>query len=827
LPEAGNIGRGSGLSTYGEKRYAWQFLKIAGELVAKGLASADAERVLAASRDAWQQVLLNAAPAGLNIVGRQRNAIVAIDLTGKGPQLLVADGDDRQMVSACIRSDPDQVVFEPPRSRAGDIGTFLGLQYPQRVIRASGITVVYESGGHAVVPTLDAPFVEDELRGALRDVLILSLRYRNSFYHGAVDDVLHRLAAVRILWVTGLEMRVSGTVMPVPRFSERAVFVPSSDVGTILAPAELRGTPRVLGAIAEALGTALGSRRQIGEPLQLFAAQLRPDPLACTETDYAEVLEITVEEVQGVLRSTRTPLSSLLRTLRPFAQLYGGEAAGHAFAPGGRLTSQDDILRALTAIEPELPLSAADLLQRARVSEARSLAISLGVDLAALNDVLAAVGPPYAPIDRTKHHRETLAAFLDRSEPMVRESLRASYLSVFRSRGDLSAYVKAMDAPRPELPHGYGHTSIALTSASMTEWLGAWLAAQGATSVGDVPREREALDAVREANMRRLRILAPKMRVAVLRRGAASEPLRTTYCSLAATESALTSAGIRGGWCDFERLDEDAALAWLARIGLWPAAWPPSITQLALSDEDVAEVARQDEAARVAAVTHRRVIEYSGGNFTVGLDSLGSLSDRISSLVATNSALLATSSRTMSGEAPVIHRQPPGDGGGGGWGGPSPGSRLSDDEREVLGFFGEAIAFGWLKQRFGRKRVVDLSCWKSGYRRHVADKLGDDSLGYDFAIRNGGTNWFFEVKATKTEETLPRHMIELGSSEIARAEVCRADRRFRYRILYVLDALHPEKARIFVLPNPRSREGEAFYAEPATSGVRLLFPLRK
>jgi hypothetical protein len=144
----------------------------------------------------------------------------------------------------------------------------------------------------------------------------------------------------------------------------------------------------------------------------------------------------------------------------------------------------------------------------------------------------------------------------------------------------------------------------------------------------------------------------------------------------------------------------------------------------------------------------------------------------------------------------------------------------------VIGFFGEAIAFDWLKQRFGRNRVVDLSCWKSGYRRHVDSEPGNDSLGYDFAVGNGGTTWYFEVKATKADEVQPRHMVELGSSEIAQAEVCRADKRSRFRILYVLDALHPDKAKLFVLPNPRSREGEAFYAEPSTAGVRLLFPLR-
>lgn len=222
---------------------------------------------------------------------------------------------------------------------------------------------------------------------------------------------------------------------------------------------------------------------------------------------------------------------------------------------------------------------------------------------------------------------------------------------------------------------------------------------------------------------------------------------------------------------------------------------------------------------RLAATTRRRVIEYSGGTFTFGVDTLSAVSDTIADLVATNTALLETSSRPVQGVAPILRRRKPGEPGGGGGGGGG-GLRLSEEERDLIGFFGERIAFDWLKSRYGHSRVVDLSCWKSNYRRHVAGSSGDDTLGYDFAIENGGTSWYFEVKATKGEEAHGRHMIELGSSEIAFAEHCRAERRSRYRVLYVLDALHPDKARIFPLPNPRSATGAVFYADPMSGEVR-------
>ena len=150
---------------------------------------------------------------------------------------------------------------------------------------------------------------------------------------------------------------------------------------------------------------------------------------------------------------------------------------------------------------------------------------------------------------------------------------------------------------------------------------------------------------------------------------------------------------------------------------------------------------------------------------------------------------------------------------------------MSEDEKEVVGFFGEVIAFAWLKARFGRRRIIDEGCWKSSYRCHVYGSEGDDSLGYDFEVRSGRTVWFFEVKATSASEIGPRHTVELGSTEIARAEQCKAEQRFHYRILQIVNALHPEPARLLVLPNPRSREGRVFYAEQTSVGVRLQFRL--
>jgi hypothetical protein len=525
--------------------------------------------------------------------------------------------------------------------------------------------------------------------------------------------------------------------------------------------------------------------------------------------------------VRSVLAAAQASIANLLQVLRPFVALFAGNQAALGFVVGAGLSTEADILAMLREHSGNLPMEPENLVHRCREApNVEAVALGFKVDLTALNAVLAELGPPYAPVDLTERHENKLAHFLGRNGAIVQESIRAAYRSRFERGEDLTDYARARDTARPRLPDGFGLRSIELPQSQLSEWLDAWLSGLGVTLVDAAPNPRDAIGVVREDNLRYLRELARAMRVAILCRADPADPLRSKVADNPAAETALTTAATKGGWCDFDRLDEAATLDWASRCGLWPLSWPNNLGQLNVTEEERARVSEEDRRARAAALGRRRVIEYSGGAFTVGVDSLASVSAHISSLVGANAALLNTSTRTVSGVAPQsVRRQSNSDGGRG-----EAEHRLTDEESEVVGFFGEAIAFNWLKRRFGQKRVVDLSCWKSEYRRHVTNEHGDD---YDFEVRNGGTRWFFEVKATTSETPRPRQMIELGSSEIAHAEVCRADKRMRYRILYVLDALNPDLARIFVLPNPRSRQGQTFYADAMSAGVKLIFPLPK
>ena len=820
-PRAAEILREAGLPEFGTTAAAWRYLVAAGSLLRDETTSNDAERLFSAAQEAWLAANLETTPpVGLRILGRRAGRIFAIDPRQAASKILVADGDDRQLLAATARADVATVMMEPPAARARPIAAYLAQHFPNTVRRASQIEARYESEGAVIVPDPADLTIEEAFGDGVRQILALTLRYRSSFYRGNPEDTLARLASVRVRPLATLDLRIGDFAEPVPRFGQRAVLLDGGGAATILYAEALAGSDQLLIGLATAIAAAVGAPSTVGEPLLAFAAELGVIGLSASFDDYASILGVPADEIRNVLGAARASIASLLRTIRPIVAYLLGLEQAERFVVGTGLTSEEEVVAALDGSGDALPEPPRDIVRRCRDSgDVAAIAIALRMDLRRLNEVLASLGTPYAEIDLTSRHQATLAAFLSRKEAPVRESIRVSYREAFESGASLAPYVTARDTARPELPLGYGTEHVDLSSDTMQGWLDDWMTRHCAAWHPEPTSHRQRRDVVRDANLKALRAAMPEVRTAVLARADAADPLRARYATLADVEGASVQAALAGGWIDFDRLEREQMVGWLARSSLWPDHWA-SLAGLAITDKERAARVRDDEAARIAATTVKKQMPYSGGVFTFGVDGMGSLADHIGALVAGNSVLLQTSARTLKGIAPVLN---PGTGGGGGGGG-SGVSRLTDDERNLIGFFGETIAFEWLKRRFGAKRVVDDASWRSEYRNHVFGEGGDDQLGYDFEIKNGATHWYFEVKSTTTPGPLAVQSLELGASEFRRADLCKADRRERYRILYVTDALHPEKAQIFPLANPRSRTGRSFFAD-RQAGQRLYFPL--
>ncbi|ESY96674.1 ATP-binding protein [Mesorhizobium sp. LNHC229A00] len=810
-----------GLSIFGEQGAAWRLLAQAGEWLDGS--SHPAERLWALTVDAWAHASLSRdLPAGMRLLGKMDGAVISFDPRTEERAVYIADADDRSMAAALSRVARGVIMFEPPLVKAKDVASYLCSKVSERLQRMSDMEVVYRTPDGAFTYDTSDALLEQDFVGDLRSFVLLTVRYRCKFVSAGPDKILGKLSALRIRWVDSLELQVGQHTLPLPSFQHSAVLVNAGQGDTLLAPMAARGTDRELMVLAPGIGEAIASRPLASDAFYAVAARMFQAGKGLTPEGLAEALDVASEDVIAAMQASRSLLGALLHVARPFIRLWGATAAVEGILQDHRLSTEGDLVAALDALA-SMPVAGARLLDACRSGSVEAAALDLGVDLAALNTVLEELEVPYRSIDRTAYHEEMFSNYYLRQKARVRESIRQACRADFRS-GKLARYLAARDAPAPTIPRGIGHSLIRSGPTDWALWLADWLVGWNIATLVELPGAEASLDAVRDANQKILKALAPKARLMLVKKLGIEAEIVKQWRDPDGLEGRLVALANAQGWLDFDRLDEAGILDWLGRGGLWPANWPTSLAPVdhGLLAEDLEALKEAERKAREErASPPPPKLDYTGGTFVVGQTTLASITDQISELADGNAALLASSSKTIKGRHVILSKGGSGGGDGGGWTGGK--SRVSDDEKAVIGYFGEAIAFAWLKAKFGRNRVVDYECWKSGYRVHACGKTGEDLLGYDFEIQSGKATWFFEVKATASPDPGDVRMVELGSTEIAKAEVCHAENRLHYRILYVVNALKPDQATLGVLPNPRSEEGKSFYTEQKSAGVRLFF----
>ncbi len=809
-----------GVSVLGEAASAWRLLAQATGWLGRGRHPGD--RLLSLTQDAWSKADLSLPlPPDLKLLARVDGQVIAFDPRSEERPIYIADAEDRAMAGALARVSKGIIVFEPPLAKAAKVAAYLCGQVPNRLQRMSTMEVVYQTPDGPFVPSTDDLILEDDLRIDLRSFVLLTVRYRCRFFTASPDTIVARLGALKVRWVEDLHLQVGAHRLPLNSFPHSAVLVRTKDTATVLAPRSAQEDGRALLVCAEAIGEAIGSRQMTSADLYTVAARLHQAGHGVTAEGLALALELAAEDVLSAMKDSRSVIAILLHVIRPFARLWGGEDVLDRLQQSEGAITENDLASALDRCG--MQMSGSTLVEACRSGSVEAAALQLDVELGPLNEVLAGLGDPYRPIDRSAHHQEAFNGYFLRQEARVRESLRQAFGSGF-AVGDLSSYLAARAAAAPSIPNGVGRDLLRSDASHWTAWLMDWLAGLGVSGLADPPEVRQGLEAVREANQRTLKALAQRARMLVLAKAGLESEASAAWLEADGLEGRLLSLAAAQGWMDFERLNEPAALGWLQRAGVWPKDWAASVEpeDHGMARGELAAAVEAERKARQARINPPRTMKFAGGEYVSGQTDLGSLADHIADLTKGNASLLASSSKPMKGKGVILPRRGPGGGGGGGDG--SGADRMTDEEKAVVGFFGEAIAFEWLKEKFGRKRVVDHGCWKSRYRRHVCGEDGDDRLGYDFELASGKAIWFFEVKATSAPDPGERRMIELGSTEIAKAEACRAENRLHYRILHVVNALQPDKARLSVLPNPRTEEGKAFFTEQQSAGVRLYFP---
>ncbi|ESY56845.1 hypothetical protein X744_21110 [Mesorhizobium sp. LNJC372A00] len=811
-----------GLSILGQAGSAWPLLVQAGEWLTSSALPGD--RLWSLTQDAWAKADLGRdLPAGLRLLARVDGEVIAFDPRTEIRPIYVADADDRTMVTALSRAARGVVIFEPPLAKAKEVASYLSSRLPDRLQLMSEMEMVYRTPEEAFKFDASDPLIENEISGDLRSFVLLTVRYKCRFVSAGGDAIVGKLAALRIRWVDELRLQLGNHLLDITSFQHSAVLVSSPGGGdTLLAPRSAKGTDKELMVLASGLGEAVASRSLASDAFFATASRMAQTGLGLSSHGLADALGLSLEDVVSSMQDSRSIMGILVRVARPFMALWGDAPVLDALADH-QWSTEVDMASALDGLAGS-HVPGARLIEAFRSGSVESAALDLDVDLAALNRVLRELGPPYQIIDRTTHHQEGFTSHYVRQQARVRESLRNAHITRFQA-GNLADYLLVRNMPPPAIPADVGLNLLRSTHAEWTSWLTEWLGKAGIDTLVELPEHSASLEVVREKNQKAMKALAPMARLVVVKRLGADALGANFWRDPDGLEGRIMAAASGGGWIDFDPLGEAALLEWLAKDGLWPVSWPRSLTlaEHGLTQDDIEALKTAERNSRELRLNPPRTLGYSGGDFIVGQTTLASITDSISQLAESNKALLNSSSSTSRGVFPTYASGSGGGGGGGGGGYGNSTTRMTEEEKKVIGYFGEAIAFAWLKAKFGRKRIVDHACWKSEYRFHACGEHGDDYLGYDFEIQSGRATWYFEVKATSTADSGYLDMIELGSTEIAKAEVCRAENRSHYRILRVTNALRPELAKLTMLPNPRSEDGLKFYAEQKSTGIRLQF----
>ncbi|MBY3315076.1 sacsin N-terminal ATP-binding-like domain-containing protein [Rhizobium laguerreae] len=808
-----------GLSIFGQPGSAWPLLLQASEWLMSSALPGD--RLWSLTQDAWAKADLGRdLPVGLRLLAKVDGEVIAFDPRTEIRPVYVADAEDRTMVAALSRVARGVIIFEPPPTKAKEVASYLSARLPGRLQRMSEMDVVYRTPSETFVFDSLNPSIESEISGDLRSFVLLTVRYKCKFVSASPDTLVGKLSALRIKWVDELRLQLGSHQLEVPSFRHSAVLVSSNEGDTLLAPRSARGTDKELMVLAHGLGEAVASRSLASDAFFATASRMAQTGLGLTSQGLADALGLSPEDVVASMQDSRSVIGALVHVARPFIGLWSdarvlNELTDHKWS------TEADMAAALDGLSNS-PVRGVRLIEACRSGSVVSAALDLDVDLAALNNVLREIGPPYQIIDRTLHHQEGFTSHYVRHQARIRESFRRAYFPHFRT-GNLVGYLAARSAAPPTIPPGVGHSLLRSTHTEWASWLLDWLKQAGTDSLVELPERDAALEVVRDKNLKSLKVLAPSARLIVVKRLGSDAEGAGFWHNPEGLEERLMALASARGWIDFDLLSEQASLEWLAREGLWSVDWPRSLAPAdhGLTQGDIEALKMEERQARELRLNPPRTLAYSGGDIVFGQTSLASITDSISQLAESNTELLNSSSNMSGGIFPAQGGGGGRGGGGGGYGTST--TRITEEEKKVIGYFGEVIAFAWLKAKFGHKRIVDNSCWKSEYRFHACGERGDDNLGYDFEILSGRAAWYFEVKATSAADPGNVDMIELGSSEIAKAEVCRAENRSHYRILRVTNALRPEKATLTVLPNPRSVEGLKFFAEQKSTGVRLRF----
>ena len=751
------------------------------------------------------------------IVVKEGNGFRTADLTPAGsPAVYVRDTRDDTVVSLAEAAGVS--LFDAGSGDAEAIGRLMAALYGDRVRLLSGVGYELIADGQALGEGETVPVLS--LCPRLRLFVAVALEaLKGADYQRLPADrqgILAKLERLLIQRAGMIRFKFDGVDIEGDVEHRRAFTVKLEDERTVVVTRvsgafDWQSVDDLLPSVCEAI------EQQSLEPnLRLLLSDIRYSGAA---VDQEPDLEGEIEPLADRLRLgaqarsvVRDTLGASIERQSPWLKAVlhaaGGQAAIDAFEEDEAAIVQD-VSRLRSFLSLWLAPAQMDV-ERVLDACRTSLTISelreaLGMDFAVLNHALVAVGE--APDTYPEVHAGQLVHFIRDNDRAILDCLRITHAGALARFEPAPGYSAARDAlyelkTDPAWLIQFRDVPELILAAHVD----AWLLSHRAPALAEGGAGLEPLDEVRDSNAAMTRKLV-----------ATATPLVRAWCvKNSATVpapwidgdggySSIRTVLDKGGAFEFQTLSETSVIRWLAILGAWPAGMPESLDRdvLGIGDKDLdaeharvrAEADARKREARSVSFNGRKIDPEEADWPSVCDELSATLSSKLLSMAIGSAAKLKPSrARDKPRSREEDRKQKP----------PPPPSRAPSQKTDMIGRLGEMAVYHWLRRRLPDQDID--AAWVSGNARPITNREGSDSLGYDFEIGFRGQRWQIEVKASLSD---PCAFI-LGETEVRAGRAAARPRSgTQYWIAYVSNIGTPSQARVEMLPNPMSEEGEA------------------
>lgn len=626
---------------------------------------------------------------------------------------------------------------------------------------------------------------------------------------------------LRIIFAREVEVEVGGRAGELPAVNNQVLAVPHPSYPTLVVEAAGDGLAwPLLARISRALPLALG-RPSLAMPfrvafLEIASAQKAFEGLVRpSDETIAEALGHPLARVQEIYRSLRSTTQRLFESLVPAARAMLGPDASAALLAREHLLVEDAQILALLLAQGADQALAARLLEVCRATDTLDEARrALGLDLAAFNQALAALGAPWTPLRFEARLRAQFDKHKEGRRAELELRVRDAYVAAFDAGADLADYRRRRGLEDIVFDEAWADAFDTMPEAVIDAAIATALATLPASATAaDGP-----LETVRQANRAVLMAAIPALRrLVVAWADKPAQPERSAPPAWKGAQEEILRAVVGSGALDFRVLDEARLPAALRHAGLWPATMPVTrdLLALGLTEEDLEVRTQAEQEAQAKLEKARRTITFGGTEVDGGEERP---LHKVAEALAAGLASKGFASR--SGKAVLTpFADPSGTSGSRGKGGRKRDrdpEYLSSEQRTLLGFAGEYAAFLYLKRTV---RNVSDAHWVSAMgRRFLGLPPGGDDEGYDFHVpRSRGPDLFFEVKGHRGDPGT----VDLERSQVSAALRMADGRQGIWSILYVAYVESPDLIAVHELPNPYAEAGKRLFRELGKGSVRL------